>query len=136
MTAEARGRGEGVALDVVDEDLADVPTDVVDEDLADIPSDVVEEDMVIVVVVPTYDDLPESAFMYVGNLDAERDFTDVRDMVRGYVAALEKGKPGEVYNIGGMAERTNLQVVNAICDLLENQLVLLVVSAGPRGDIY
>jgi len=35
----------------------------------------------------------------VGNLDAERDFTDVRDMVRGYWLALEKGEAGEVYNI-------------------------------------
>ena len=35
----------------------------------------------------------------VGNLDAVRDFTDVRDMVRGYVLATEKGKPGEVYNL-------------------------------------
>jgi GDP-4-dehydro-6-deoxy-D-mannose reductase len=35
----------------------------------------------------------------VGNLEARRDFTDVRDMVRGYVAALEKCEPGEVYNI-------------------------------------
>jgi len=37
--------------------------------------------------------------MEVGNLDARRDFTDVRDMVRGYWLALEKGKPGEAYNI-------------------------------------
>lgn len=35
----------------------------------------------------------------VGNLEARRDFTDVRDMVRGYWLALEKGRPGEVYNI-------------------------------------
>jgi GDP-4-dehydro-6-deoxy-D-mannose reductase len=35
----------------------------------------------------------------VGNLDARRDFTDVRDMVRGYWLALEKGEPGEVYNL-------------------------------------
>ena len=35
----------------------------------------------------------------VGNLDAKRDFTDVRDMVRGYWLSLEKGKPGEAYNI-------------------------------------
>lgn len=37
----------------------------------------------------------------VGNLAAIRDFTDVRDVVRGYWLALEKGQPGEVYNIGG-----------------------------------
>lgn len=35
----------------------------------------------------------------VGNLDAIRDFTDVRDIVRAYHLALERGEPGEVYNI-------------------------------------
>ena len=35
----------------------------------------------------------------VGNLEARRDFTDVRDVVRGYWLSLEKGEPGEVYNI-------------------------------------
>ena len=35
----------------------------------------------------------------VGNLDAQRDFTDVRDMVRAYWLAVEKGEPGEVYNL-------------------------------------
>ncbi len=36
----------------------------------------------------------------VGNLEAKRDFTDVRDMVRAYWLAAEMGEPGEVYNIG------------------------------------
>ena len=35
----------------------------------------------------------------VGNLNAIRDFTDVRDMVRGYWLSLAKGRPGEEYNI-------------------------------------
>jgi GDP-4-dehydro-6-deoxy-D-mannose reductase len=35
----------------------------------------------------------------VGNTDAIRDFTDVRDMVRAYWLAVTRGKPGEVYNI-------------------------------------
>ncbi len=37
--------------------------------------------------------------IYVGNLEAIRDFLDVRDVARGYFLALEKGTPGEVYNI-------------------------------------
>lgn len=40
-----------------------------------------------------------SSVMEVGNLDARRDFTDVRDMVRGYWLSLEKGHAGEVYNL-------------------------------------
>lgn len=35
----------------------------------------------------------------VGYLEALRDFTDVRDVVRAYVQVLEKGKQGEVYNV-------------------------------------
>jgi GDP-4-dehydro-6-deoxy-D-mannose reductase len=41
-----------------------------------------------------------SRVLKVGNLSAKRDFTDVRDIVRGYLLLLEKGRPGEVYNIG------------------------------------
>lgn len=37
--------------------------------------------------------------VYVGNLQAIRDYTDVRDMVRAYYIAVKKCKPGEVYNI-------------------------------------
>lgn len=37
--------------------------------------------------------------IHVGNLEAVRDFTDVRDMVRGYWLATQKAEPGEVYNI-------------------------------------
>jgi GDP-4-dehydro-6-deoxy-D-mannose reductase len=37
--------------------------------------------------------------LHVGNLEAQRDFTDVRDMVKAYWLALEKCEPGEVYNI-------------------------------------
>ncbi len=38
--------------------------------------------------------------IHVGNIEVKRDFTDVRDMVRGYYLALLHGEPGEVYNIG------------------------------------
>lgn len=44
--------------------------------------------------------------IFVGNLDARRDYTDVRDMVRGYLLSVEKCEPGEVYNIcTGNAEK-------------------------------
>jgi len=37
--------------------------------------------------------------LLVGNIDVERDFTDVRDVVRGYKALVEKARVGEVYNV-------------------------------------
>ena len=42
----------------------------------------------------------KEAVIKVGNLKAERDFTDVRDVVRAYGLLIEKGKAGETYNIG------------------------------------
>ena len=38
--------------------------------------------------------------MYVGNLSAKRDFTDVRDVVRAYAMIMEKGEKGLTYNVG------------------------------------
>ncbi len=44
------------------------------------------------------------AVIKVGNLTAKRDFTDVRDIVRAYRLIIEKGRPGEAYNVAsGMA---------------------------------
>ncbi len=39
------------------------------------------------------------ALIFHGNLETRRDFTDVRDIVRAYLLAIKKCKPGEVYNI-------------------------------------
>ncbi len=50
----------------------------------------------------------------VGNLDAIRDFTDVRDMVRAYWLALEKCEPGEVYNICS-GKAWTIQKVSTTC---------------------
>ena len=38
--------------------------------------------------------------MYVGNLAAKRDFTDVRDVVRSYALLVQMGDAGETYNMG------------------------------------
>lgn len=53
----------------------------------------------------------------VGNLDAKRDFTDVRDMVRAYWLALEKGEEGEVYNIGSGKAYTIKEVLAILLSL-------------------
>ena len=41
----------------------------------------------------------KKSILYVGNLDAKRDWTDVRDIVKAYWSAINKGIPGEIYNI-------------------------------------
>lgn len=41
----------------------------------------------------------EKRFLSVGNLNTQRDFSDVRDVVRAYWLALKKGKAGEAYNV-------------------------------------
>jgi dTDP-glucose 4,6-dehydratase len=48
-----------------------------------------------------------------------RDWLFVDDHVRGLLLALERGRPGETYNIGGGGERRNIDVVRAICDVLD-----------------
>jgi dTDP-glucose 4,6-dehydratase len=48
-----------------------------------------------------------------------RDWLFVDDHVRALELVLKNGKVGETYNIGGHNEKTNLDVVNSICDLLE-----------------
>ena len=51
----------------------------------------------------------------VGNLEAERDFTDVRDVVRAYRLLAEKGKPGETYNV---CSGTSVKVADVLSFML------------------
>jgi dTDP-glucose 4,6-dehydratase len=48
-----------------------------------------------------------------------RDWLFVEDHCAAIKAALERGRPGETYNIGGSSERANIDVVTAICDLVD-----------------
>ena len=50
-----------------------------------------------------------------------RDWLFVNDHVDAINAVLAKGRTGEVYNVGGLSERTNMQVVEAICDALDDR---------------
>ncbi|MDX2036725.1 MAG: dTDP-glucose 4,6-dehydratase [Isosphaeraceae bacterium] len=54
-----------------------------------------------------------------GKGDNVRDWLYVGDHARALRLVLENGIPGETYNIGGDSERTNLEVVRAICSLLD-----------------
>lgn len=51
-----------------------------------------------------------------------RDWLYVEDHCSGILLALQKGKPGEKYNIGGGNERTNLQIVDRLCEEVEKIL--------------
>ncbi|RMH17736.1 MAG: SDR family oxidoreductase [Acidobacteria bacterium] len=63
----------------------------------------------------------------VGNLDAIRDFTDVRDMVRGYWLAVNRARPGEVYNLCSGEGIT-------IKELLERLIALAKVEVEVKTD--
>jgi len=64
----------------------------------------------------------------VGNLDAVRDFTDVRDMVRAYWLAATKGKPGEVYNI---ASGVGITIRGMLDKLLQASRIEVRVETDP-----
>lgn len=49
--------------------------------------------------------------IHVGNLDVYRDFTDVRDVVEAYRLLLEKGRSGEVYNVGSGKDHSIRQIL-------------------------
>ncbi len=51
-----------------------------------------------------------------------RDWLYVIDHCEALAAVLERGRPGETYNIGGGAERANIDVVHQLCDLLDERL--------------
>jgi GDP-4-dehydro-6-deoxy-D-mannose reductase len=66
--------------------------------------------------------------IYVGNLEAKRDFTDVRDMVKAYQLALEKGEKGDVYNLGSGESRKIEDMLNT---LLAFSTTKVTVKADP-----
>ena len=57
-----------------------------------------------------------------GNGSNVRDWLHVDDHARGLIMLLEHGKPGEKYNFGGDSERSNLSVVEQICETLDRLL--------------
>ncbi|HWT52326.1 MAG TPA: dTDP-glucose 4,6-dehydratase [Caulobacter sp.] len=67
-----------------------------------------------------------------GQGDNVRDWLYVEDHARALCLIATSGVPGESYNVGGRNERTNLQVVEAICDILDE---LRPVAGLKRRDL-
>jgi dTDP-glucose 4,6-dehydratase len=68
-----------------------------------------------------------------GKGDQVRDWLFVEDHARALALVLERGKIGETYLIGGRGERTNLQVVTGICDILDEMVPR--PGGGSRRDL-
>lgn len=65
-----------------------------------------------------------------GNGENIRDWLYVEDHCRGIWTVFEKGKIGEKYNIGGHNEKTNISIVETICDILDKK------RPNPEGISY
>ena len=59
----------------------------------------------------------KSGNILVGNLNAQRDFTDVLDIADAYELALAKGKPGDVYNLGSGKSVVIKELLNVLISL-------------------
>lgn len=56
----------------------------------------------------------EAPMLRVGNLNAQRDLTDVRDTVNAYMALVQVGRPGRVYNVASGVARSMREVLDAL----------------------
>jgi dTDP-glucose 4,6-dehydratase len=68
--------------------------------------------------------IAEKPLPVYGRGENVRDWLFVDDHAGALEAILMRGRTGESYNVGGRAERTNLQVVEAICDVLDTRMPL------------
>lgn len=69
-----------------------------------------------------------------GNGQQIRDWLHVEDHATALVTVMDHGVPGQTYNIGGKSERTNLEVVESICDLVD-QLAAPLPSGESRRSL-
>ena len=75
------------------------------------------EKLIPVVILKALDGQPIPVY---GKGENVRDWLFVDDHVEALVTVLERGAPGETYNVGGHNEQTNLDVVRAICRLMDD----------------
>lgn len=75
----------------------------------------------------------EATTLKVGNLDAVRDFSDVKDMVRAYFLLMEKGQVGEVYNVGSGTGVAVSSVVQQLAQLAKKPVTIEVDQSRIRA---
>ncbi|MCG6947070.1 MAG: dTDP-glucose 4,6-dehydratase [Deltaproteobacteria bacterium] len=76
--------------------------------------------------------MEEKSLPVYGDGKNVRDWLYVIDHCDALIRVLEQGKPGETYNIGGGAERQNIEVVNLLCDLFDSRLDRSTKKASRR----
>ena len=77
------------------------------------------EKLIPLVILNALDNKPLPIY---GKGDQIRDWLYVEDHARALYTVLTRGKPGETYNIGGHNEKKNIEVVQTICDLLDDMV--------------
>jgi len=76
--------------------------------------------------------LEEKPLPVYGDGKNVRDWLYVLDHCDALIRVLEMGRPGATYNIGGGAEKENIEIVNLICDLLDARLERSAAQASRR----
>ena len=66
----------------------------------------------------------QEAIMKVGNLEAKKDFTDVRDMVIAYELLMQTGESGEVYNVGSGKSIQISKVLEILLSMSEKHIIV------------
>jgi GDP-4-dehydro-6-deoxy-D-mannose reductase len=68
--------------------------------------------------------------LLLGNLQATRDYTDVRDIASAYIDLIEKGRPGETYNVCSGLSSSGEDIVNKMCGLVSASVRVVI-----QGDL-
>jgi len=74
----------------------------------------------------------EANMLRVGNLSAKRDFTHVKDIVRAYRLIAEKGRTGEVYNVGSGKTYSAQEILDKLCAMAKCQVKVVTDPAKMR----
>lgn len=76
--------------------------------------------------------LEEKPLPVYGDGSNVRDWLYVVDHCDALLSVFERGKPGQTYNIGGNEERTNLEIVHTLCDVMDSRLGRAGEHSGRR----